>query len=150
MMFAVSACSSDAEKGETELSGSSGSVYADGSLEQLQESLLEEVGDRVFFDYDMSTIRPDQRRTVNGLGAWLNANSNVQLMIEGHADERGTREYNLALGERRASVVLEYLVALGIDAGRLSTISYGEERPDQLGSSESSWAANRRAVFVLR
>lgn len=114
-----------------------------------QEELTVEVGDRVFFDYDQYNIRADQRGTVEALAAWLDTNPSVTLTIEGHCDERGTREYNLALGERRANSVRDYLVALGINPARLSTVSYGEERPAVLGSNESAWAQNRRGVFAV-
>jgi peptidoglycan-associated lipoprotein len=115
-----------------------------------QEELLVQVGDRVFFDYDSRDVRGDQLPTLEKLAAWLQRNPSVQLLIEGHADERGTREYNLALGERRANSVQEFLIAAGTDAARLSTLSYGEERPAVLGSNEQSWAQNRRAVFAVR
>ncbi|MEX2629879.1 MAG: peptidoglycan-associated lipoprotein Pal [Tistlia sp.] len=115
-----------------------------------QEELLVEVGDRIFFDFDRSDVRADQRGTVDSLANWLQGNPSVALTIEGHADERGTREYNLALGERRANAVREYLVARGINGSRLSTISYGKERPEVLGSTEYAWAQNRRGVFVVR
>jgi peptidoglycan-associated lipoprotein len=114
-----------------------------------QEELTVEVGDRVFFDFDKYNIRADQRGTVEALAAWLDTNPSVTLTIEGHCDERGTREYNLARGERRANSVRDYLVALGINPGRLSTVSYGEERPAVLGSNDSAWAQNRRGVFVV-
>ncbi|GAB4224526.1 MAG: peptidoglycan-associated lipoprotein Pal [Kiloniellaceae bacterium] len=114
-----------------------------------QEELTVEVGDRVFFDFDKYNIRPDQRGTVEALAAWLDTNPSVTLTIEGHCDERGTREYNLALGERRANSVRDYLVALGINPGRLTTVSYGEERPAVLGSNDSAWAQNRRGAFVV-
>ena len=114
-----------------------------------QEDLTVEVGDRVFFDFDKYDIRADQRGTVEALAAWLDTNPSVALSIEGHCDERGTREYNLALGERRANSVRDYLVALGVNPARLSTVSYGEERPAVLGSNESAWAQNRRGVFVV-
>lgn len=114
-----------------------------------QEELTVEVGDRIFFDFDKFEIRADQRGTVEALAAWLDTNPSVTLTIEGHADERGTREYNLALGERRANSVRDYLVALGTNPGRLTTVSYGEERPAVLGSNESAWAQNRRGVFVV-
>ena len=114
-----------------------------------QEYLTVEVGDREYFDYDMYNIRADQRDTVEALAAWLDTNPSVTLSIEGHCDERGTREYNLALGERRANSVRDYLVALGINPARLSTVSFGEERPAVLGSNDSAWAQNRRGVFVV-
>ncbi|HEY9536644.1 MAG TPA: peptidoglycan-associated lipoprotein Pal [Kiloniellaceae bacterium] len=114
-----------------------------------QEELTVEVGDRVFFDFDSYDVRADQRGTVEALAAWLDTNPSVTLTIEGHADERGTREYNLALGDRRANAVRDYLVALGTNPARLTTVSYGEERPAVLGSNDSAWAQNRRGVFVV-
>ncbi len=113
------------------------------------EDLVVNVGDRVFFDYDKSDLRPEARATVEALAAWLSNYPATIIGIEGHCDERGTREYNLALGERRANSVHDYLVALGIDPNRLSTISYGKERPAVLGSTEEAWSQNRRGVFVV-
>ncbi|MGH6946405.1 MAG: peptidoglycan-associated lipoprotein Pal [Kiloniellales bacterium] len=114
-----------------------------------QEDLTVKVGDRVFFDYDQSDLTGDARGTVERLAVWLNTYPAVTLVVEGHCDERGTREYNLALGERRANSVRDYLIALGIDGNRVSTISYGKERPAVLGSNEQAWAQNRRGVFVV-
>jgi len=114
-----------------------------------QEDLLVEVGDRVLFGYDRSDLTPSARATVESLAVWLKSFPSVTMALEGHADERGTREYNLALGERRASSVQDYLIALGINPNRLSTISYGKERPAVLGSNEEAWAQNRRSVFVV-
>ena len=104
--------------------------------------------DRVHFDTNKSDIRPQDQSVLQSQAAYLKQFANVRVTIEGHADERGTREYNLALGERRANAAKNYLASLGIDAGRISTISYGKERPEALGSDESSWATNRRAVTV--
>ena len=104
--------------------------------------------DRVFFDTDKSDIDAESQATLRSQAAYLRQYPNVRVTIEGHADERGTREYNLALGERRANAAKNYLASLGIDAGRISTISYGKERPEALGSDEASWAKNRRAVTV--
>jgi peptidoglycan-associated lipoprotein len=103
----------------------------------------------IFFDYDKSIIRDDQKVALNQDIAWLKANAGVKITVEGHADERGTNEYNLALGERRAKGTKNYLVATGIDAARIATISYGEERPFVLGHDESAWKWNRRARFVI-
>ncbi len=114
-----------------------------------QEHLVINVGDRIFFDYDQSELTAESRATVEALAVWLDSYQSVALNIEGHCDERGTRDYNLALGERRASAVLDYLVALGINSGRLRTISYGKERPAVLGSNEDAWAQNRRGVFTV-
>ena len=120
-----------------------------GPVPGSQEDLLLKVGDRVFFDFDKSDLRPDARETIDKLAVWLGANPSVTLTIEGHADERGTTEYNLALGERRASSVRDYLIALGVSANRLATISYGEERPAVSGQGEWAWSQNRRGVFVV-
>jgi peptidoglycan-associated lipoprotein len=114
-----------------------------------QEDLLLNVGDRVFFAFDRSDLNTDSRATLEKLAAWMTTNQNVTITIEGHCDERGTREYNLALGERRSDAARDYLVALGVDGGRLTTISYGKERPAVLGSNEDAWAQNRRDVFVV-
>ena len=104
--------------------------------------------DRVFFDTDKYDIDAQDQATLQSQAQWLQANPNVRATIEGHADERGTRDYNLALGERRANAAKNYLVSLGIPESRISTISYGKERPEALGSDESAWAQNRRAVTV--
>jgi peptidoglycan-associated lipoprotein len=107
------------------------------------------VGDRVFFVTDSSDLTPQARATLDKQAAWLRRYTNYPVTIEGHADERGTREYNLALGARRASVVRDYLVAAGVPAGRIRTISYGKERPVETCHEERCWAVNRRAVTVL-
>ncbi len=103
-----------------------------------------------FFNYDKSNIRDDQKAALNDNVGWLKVNTGAKILVEGHCDERGTAEYNLALGERRAKAVKEYLVAAGIPADRVSTISYGKERPFVLGHDESAWKWNRRAHFVLQ
>jgi peptidoglycan-associated lipoprotein len=113
------------------------------------EDFRANVGDRVFFAFDRSDITPEARRTLERQAEWLKRYPNVTVTIEGHCDERGTREYNLALGERRATAAKNVLVALGIPANRITTISYGKERPAVVGSNESAWAQNRRAVTVV-
>lgn len=113
------------------------------------EDFRANVGDRVFFGFDRSDITPEARRTLERQAEWLKRYPNVTVTIEGHCDERGTREYNLALGERRATAAKNVLVALGIPANRITTISYGKERPAVVGSNESAWAQNRRAVTVV-
>jgi len=115
-----------------------------------QEDLVVNVGDRVFFDYDKYSLQVESRKVLEKQAAWLKGNGAVTVVIEGHADERGTREYNLALGERRANSVKDYLVALGVADNRISTISYGKERSVALGSNEAAWAQNRRSVTVTR
>jgi peptidoglycan-associated lipoprotein len=107
------------------------------------------VGDRVLFAVDQSTLDTQSRLVLDGQANWLGANLDYTAVIEGHADEQGTREYNLALGARRANAVQEYLVARGIDPNRLRVVSYGKERPLELCSDEACYAKNRRAVTVL-
>ncbi|MDD5587229.1 MAG: peptidoglycan-associated lipoprotein Pal [Alphaproteobacteria bacterium] len=114
-----------------------------------QEDLVVNVGDRVFFAFDKSDLTPEARATLDRQAAWLKKYANVKVTVEGHCDERGTREYNLALGERRAMAAKNYLVADGIGADRVKTVSYGKERPAVLGSNETAWAQNRRAVSVV-
>lgn len=111
-----------------------------------QEDLEANVGDRVFFDFDKSNLKPEAQTVLQRQAAWLKSNPSVRVTIEGHCDERGTREYNLALGERRANAVKDYLTALGIDRSRVKTISYGKERPVAMGSNAAAWAQNRRGV----
>jgi peptidoglycan-associated lipoprotein len=115
-----------------------------------QEDLVVNVGDRVFFDFDKYNLGSESRLVLEKQALWLKKYRLVTVNIEGHADERGTREYNLALGERRANSVKDYLVALGVAADRIRTISYGKERPVALGSNEAAWAQNRRSVTTIR
>ena len=103
----------------------------------------------VYFDYDKSDIRSDARPTLEKISSWLQEHAGVQLMIEGHCDERGSNEYNLALGEQRALSIRRYLVGLGLDAERLHTVSYGEEKPLDPGHNEEAWAKNRRGHFLI-
>jgi peptidoglycan-associated lipoprotein len=115
-----------------------------------QQDLVQNVGDRVFFGYDKYDLSPEARTTIEKQAQWLKTYPHINVSIEGHCDERGTREYNLALGEKRATAVRNYLVALGIEASRLQTISYGKERPAVTGSDEAAWAQNRRGVLVVQ
>ena len=121
------------------------SAIRDGS----PQDFVINVGDRVFFGLDKSSIRADQRPQLEKQAAWLKNFPATQISIEGHADERGTREYNLALGERRANSARDFLVALGVNPGRIKTVSFGKERPVALGHEEASWRQNRRSVSVV-
>ena len=112
------------------------------------EYLAKGVPDRVFFATNESILTTKSRDTLRKQAAWLRENSNVNVVIEGHADERGTREYNLALGERRANAAKDYLMTYGVSADRISVISYGKERPVDSGSNPLSWSKNRRSVTV--
>lgn len=120
-----------------------------GPVPGSQEDFLATVSsDRVYFDTDRYNIDSADMATLQSQAQWLMQYPNVRVTIEGHSDERGTRDYNLALGERRANSAKNYLVSLGIPATRITTVSYGKERPVAMGSNESAWAQNRRAVTV--
>ena len=166
LLFAafISACSTTSQDAsETSGSGTSGEFNTATTSEESsgistddessvipgsQEDLIVNVGDRVFFGYDSAELDQDAQELLQDQVAWIKEH-NVSVTIEGHCDERGTREYNLALGERRANSVRRYLMALGVDANRINVISYGKERPAVLGSNPSSWAQNRRGVTVV-
>ena len=137
--------SSDVSSEEGTITETDGSGIVSGS----QEDLIVNVGDRVFFGYDSSDLDSDALELLQDQVAWLKQNSDVSVTIEGHCDERGTREYNLALGEKRAQAVKNYLIGLGINPDRVSTISYGKERPAVVGSNDGAWAQNRRSVTIV-
>ncbi len=141
----LGACESANQTADT-----SGAGAATGPRPGSQEDLAANVGDRIFFDFDKYNIRPDATATLDRQASWLGQFPQNNVQIEGHTDERGTREYNLALGQRRANAAREYLVARGVAGNRISTISYGKDRPAALGSDEAAWAQNRRAVTVVR
>ena len=141
-LFVMAACSNN----NNESASAASTSVTPGSVADFRQN----VGDRVFFDTDQSTIRQDGRDVLNRQAEWLKKYTNYQITMAGHCDERGTREYNLALGERRANAAKQYLVAQGIPASRIQTISYGKERPDPVGSDEAAWARNRRAVTELQ
>jgi peptidoglycan-associated lipoprotein len=125
------------------------STQPSGPVPGSQEDFVASVtADRIFFDTDKFDVDGEDQEVLRSQAAWLAKYPNKRVTIEGHADERGTRDYNLALGERRANSAKNFLSSLGVDAARISTISYGKERPDALGSDEASWARNRRAVTV--
>ena len=152
----LAACSSTPENASTGAGGGGTgatppetSAPAAGFVAGSVDDFLKNVGDRVFFDFDKSNLREDAKATLDKQIAWLKKYPNWSITVEGHCDERGTREYNLALGERRANSVKQYMAANGIPASRLKTISYGKERPAVQGSNEAAWAQNRRGVTVL-
>src|SRR5687768_14876271 len=121
-----------------------------GPVAGTQQDFVVNVGDRVFFDYDQYDLTPEARATVERQAQWLKQYTATNVTVEGHCDERGTREYNLALGEKRAMAVRNYLIANGVEGSRIQTISYGKERLAVLGSDERSWAQSRRAVVVVQ
>ena len=138
--LALSAC---AHSNPDNLAGGYGGVP--GSVQEFNQT----VGDRVFFDTDQTDLSPTAQATLDKQAAWLNQYNKYSFTIEGHADERGTREYNFALGARRAQAVHDYLAAKGVSASRMRTISYGKERPVAVCDDISCWSQNRRAVTVL-
>ena len=139
--IALTACATQGQKG----SNIAGDVYTGTDT---VEYLATGVRDRVFFATNKSTLTTASRDVLRKQAAWMRKKSKLKFAIEGHADERGTREYNLALGERRANAVKDYLMTYGISGNRLSVISYGKERPVNSGSSPLAWSQNRRSVTV--
>ena len=123
-----------------------GNAVVPGSRADFMQSVP---SDRIFFDTDSYTVDDEDRPILNAQAQWLQRNPNVRVTIEGHADERGTREYNLALGDRRANAARDYLQSRGVAPNRMQTISWGKERPAVEGSNEDAWAQNRRAVTVV-
>ena len=146
----LAACASDnTDKGGAAGAGANATPTTTSVQPGSQQDFVQNVGDRVFFDFDKSDIKPEGRTVLQRQADWLKKFPNVTVTVEGHCDERGTREYNLALGERRATAVKKMLVALGVAPNRVSTISYGKERPAVVGSNEAAWAQNRRGVTVI-
>jgi peptidoglycan-associated lipoprotein len=152
----LAACSSKpADTGGGTTGGTTGGSTTTTSAPQAAQpgspqDFIQNVGDRVFFGTDRSDLTQEAQAQLQKQATWLKTYPQYRFVVEGHCDERGTREYNLALGERRAAAVKNYLVALGIDANRMQTISYGKERPAVLGDDEAAWAQNRRGVIVLQ
>ena len=158
VLFVAACATKPKDTADASGSGSTSSDSSDGTISETtgsgivsgsQEDLIVNVGDRVFFGYDSADLDSDALELLQDQVAWLKQNSGVSVTIEGHCDERGTREYNLALGERRGNAVKEFLASLGVDPGRLTVISYGKERPAAEGSTSEAWSENRRAVLVV-
>jgi peptidoglycan-associated lipoprotein len=148
----VAACESTPETSDSD--AGTGEVIVDVvEVEEINprssQYITEVLGDRVFFDFDSSVINAQAQQTVKRWAEWMNTFGDVVVIVEGHADERGTREYNLALGERRANAIKNFMVAMGVDPSRIATISFGKERPAVEGHTEAAWAQNRRGVLVL-
>lgn len=151
-LFLVAACTTASE--ELASAGGEGAQGRNGVAQDTvrggtQQDLVVNVGDRIFFDFDMFELKSEARRTLARQADWLRTNPNVTVTVEGHTDERGTREYNIALGERRAVAVKNFLIEQGVSASRITTISFGKERPVAVGSSEVSWSQNRRGVTTI-
>jgi peptidoglycan-associated lipoprotein len=147
LTLAGCASTTDSQSAST-TSSTSASAAPTGSASA--QYLVQNVGDRVFFQTDQSNLDGSSRATLRNQAQWLAQNGSINLIIEGHADERGTREYNLALGARRANAVRDFLISEGVNGSRLQTISYGKERPVSLCSEEACWSKNRRSVATIR
>jgi peptidoglycan-associated lipoprotein len=145
LVVAVAACSRNGAGGT-----GVGNLGPGGGAPGSQQEFLVSVGDRVFFETDSSNLTPTAVSTLDKQAQWLNQYKNYRIMIEGHADERGTREYNIALGARRASIVVNYLTSKGVDARRITSKSFGKERPVAICNDISCWSQNRRAVTVVQ
>jgi peptidoglycan-associated lipoprotein len=155
--FIFTACETASNvAGDSASGSSSGSATASGAgsssttaTQMTDAEKLAQVGNSVYFGFDSSELAGEAQAILDRQAAFLNVNPTIVVIIEGHADERGTREYNLALGDRRAVAVRDYLLAKGLNAARVRTVSYGKERPAVSGSNEGSWEFNRRAATVL-
>jgi peptidoglycan-associated lipoprotein len=149
----IAACADTTDSDATAATGGVGAGAAGLGAGQArpgsQEDLVANVGDRVFFDYNVASVRADQRPVLERQAGWLQRYPQVAVTIEGHADERGTREYNFSLSARRAQTVRDYLASRGINPSRFRTVSYGKERPVAVCNDISCWSQNRRAVTVL-
>ena len=156
----LSACETASQKVVSGTSATSGSTSSSASSVDKKKSLfpaakqtaadkLIAVGDRVLFDYDSAKLDTSAKLLLDSQSRFLRANTDLNFIVEGHCDERGTREYNLALGEQRATAVRDYLVIQGIDPDRIKVISYGKERPAVVGSNTMAWSKNRRAVTII-
>lgn len=145
-VLALAACSKKSSTGLLEdTAGTTAGQAAPGS----EQDFAVNVGDRIYFEEDKSTLTAEAQETLKRQAQWLQQYTNVSIQVEGHADERGTREYNIALSARRATATREFLLAQGVDAARVSSIAYGKERPASLCDSEQCWSQNRRAVTVI-
>jgi peptidoglycan-associated lipoprotein len=142
----LAACADKKDTGDATGAGAATSGPVPGS----QEDLVANVGDRVFFDFNLSTLKPDARATLDRQSGWLSKYPQVNVQVSGNCDDRGTEEYNLALGQRRANSSRDYLVARGVAGSRVSTISYGKDRPTALGDNEQAWAQNRNTITSVR
>jgi peptidoglycan-associated lipoprotein len=149
VLAAVALLAACSQQQQTATTGT-GTATTSGPVPGSQEDLVANVGDRIFFDFDKSTIRPDARTTLDKQADWLAKYPSVNVQVAGNCDDRGTEEYNLALGQRRADADAAYLRAKGVAAARISTISYGKDRPTALGDNEQAWAQNRNAITSVR
>lgn len=149
--FFLASCATTTEQGgEVDSTSASASSSSGGEITAgTQEDLIVNVGDRVFFEFDSSELTVDAQATLDAQAAWLMQFPDTNITVEGHADERGTREYNLALGDKRAFSVYSYLAQAGIDTNRMEYVSWGKERPEVIGSDETAYSQNRRGVTIV-
>ncbi len=149
--FLASCAATNTEQGgNVDAASSSASSSSGGEITAgTQEDLIVNVGDRVFFEFDSSELTVDAQATLDAQAAWLMQYPDTNITVEGHADERGTREYNLALGDKRAFSVYSYLAQAGIDTNRMEYVSWGKERPEVIGSDETAYSQNRRGVTLV-
>tara|TARA_B100000965_G_scaffold320371_1_gene281410 strand:- start:1194 stop:1688 length:495 start_codon:yes stop_codon:yes gene_type:complete len=149
--FLASCAATNTEQGGgVDAASSASSSSSDGSITAgTQEDLIVNVGDRVFFEFDSSDLTVDAQATLDAQAAWLLQYPDTTITIEGHCDERGTREYNLALGDKRAFTVYSYLAQAGVDTNRMDYVSWGKERPEVVGSDDTAYSQNRRGVTIV-
>jgi peptidoglycan-associated lipoprotein len=148
-LTAVALLAACANKNENAATGAGAAATA-GPAPGSEEDLVANIGDRVFFDFDRSSLKPDAMATLDRQSGWLGKYPQVNVQVAGNCDDRGTEEYNLALGQRRANASRDYLVARGVAGSRISTISYGKDRPTALGDNEQAWAQNRNTITSVR
>lgn len=146
----LAACSSNNPEATGAATGSGASAATSGPVPGSEEDLVANVGDRVFFAFDSSQLSGDARATLDRQSGWLGRYQQVTVQVAGNTDDRGTEEYNLALGQRRANAARDYLVARGVNSSRINTISFGKDRPTALGDNEEAWAQNRNAITSVR
>ena len=142
----LAACANQTTTAQT----GTGAAATSGPVPGSEEDLVANVGDRVFYDFNRSSLKPDARATLDRQSAWLAKYASVGVQVAGNCDERGTEEYNLALGQRRANAAADYLKAKGVPGSRITTISYGKDRPTAMGSNEQAWAQNRNAITSVK
>ncbi|MBB2190133.1 peptidoglycan-associated lipoprotein Pal [Gluconacetobacter azotocaptans] len=148
MAVLLAACSDNSDKGAT--TGTGAAAQTTGVTPGSEADLVANVGDRVFFELNKNNLSTEAQGTLDRQAAWLAKYPQVTIQVAGNCDDRGTEEYNIALGERRANAARDYLVAKGVAASRITTISYGKDRPTATGDDEQSWAQNRNAITSVR
>lgn len=146
----LAACSSTPETATTGAATGAGAGVTNGAAPGTQGDLVANVGDRVFFAFDKSQLTPEDQATLDRQAGWLQKYPQIQVQEAGNTDDRGTEEYNLALGQRRANAARDYLVARGVNPARINTISFGKDRPEVPGDNEEAWAKNRNAITSVR